>query len=95
MKAAKIVGILIAVIAALTFIQGKIDLDSIIKGLPLLGGHRPSFWYEAGGLAMLLLTVLALRRLKRPREEMDDTESDYEDADDDGYEADEEEIEEE
>ena len=95
MKAAKLVGIVIAVIAALTFIQGGVDLDSIIKGLPLLGGHRPSFWYEVGGLVMILLSILALRRLKRPHEETSNTESGYEDADDDWYEADDDDSEEE
>ncbi|MFC1805377.1 hypothetical protein ACFL09_00155 [Planctomycetota bacterium] len=68
MKAAIVVLIVILTGALVCGIRGDLDF-SIVHTLPLLGGHKPSLWYDGGAVCLVLLFLWGLGRLRRRGED--------------------------
>ena len=64
MKAAKIVVVLILMFAMIRWIAGNEEF-ALPTILPFLGGHEPDFWYDMGGIVLIIIVLLGLRRLSR------------------------------
>ena len=63
MKAAQILFIVIPTLCLLAWIQRSCRIDHIARTLPFCGGWQPDF-FDVGAIALILLCVQGLRRLK-------------------------------
>ena len=68
MKAAKIIIVLIVAYVLIKWIAGNEEF-ALPTILPFLGGHEPDFWYDIGGIALIVIALLGLRRLSRNQDD--------------------------
>lgn len=51
--------------ALLTWLRAEGGGTSVVRALPLLGGHKPSILWDGASAAMLLITLWGIGRLRR------------------------------
>ena len=62
--------IIVLIAALICWVRTGADVFSIVEALPLLGGHEPSWLWDAlGGGGLLLITAWGIRRLQRKQGE--------------------------
>lgn len=66
MKAAKLTILLIIMIALMRWMRGDYD-HTLPMVLPFMHGQEPSLWYGLGGIVVVIITLLKLRKLSRNR----------------------------
>ena len=67
MKAAKLTILLLVTLALIIWVRGGQDLGHLAKIIPFCSGNPPSL-FDFGALALIVMCILALRRLKHAQE---------------------------